>query len=125
MSSFWNQIKNRRQKQRINSSLDAQQLAEYYRGTMGSDNTPLTPCQCQINNVVRDTFHEWVGCPQHTVFTDRQIDRAICAFCKNVSADIDGISAEYFIYGNSEILRSHLLAIYNSMFNGRRSLQFS
>ena len=68
MSSFWNQIKNRRQKQRINSSLDAHQLAEYYKGTMGSDNTPLTPCQCQINNVVRDTVHEWVGSPQHTVF---------------------------------------------------------
>ena len=117
MSSFWNQIKNRRQKQRINSSLDAHQLAEYYRGTMGSDNTPLTPCQCQINNVVRDTFHEWVGSPQHGVFTDRQIDRAICALRKNVSAGIDGISAEYFIYGNSEILRSHLLATYNSMFN--------
>ena len=158
-------IKNRRQKQRINSSLDAHQLAEYCRGTMGSDNTPLTPCQCQINNVVRDTFHEWVGSPQHTVFTDRQIDRAICALHKNVSASIDGISAEYsrsrrdvtrlsnkrspylfgvatanrtkvttpnkygakiiarmsdwenFIYGNSEILISLLLAIYNSMFN--------
>ena len=84
---------------------------------MGSQNTPLTPCQCQINNVVRDTFHEWVGSPQHTAFTDRQIDRAICALRKNVSAGIDGISAEYFIYGNSEILRSHLLAIYNSMLN--------
>ena len=117
VSSFWNQIKNRRQKQIINSSLDAHQLAEYYRGTMGSDNTPLTPCQCQITNVLRDTFHDWVGSPQHTVFTDRQIDRAICALRKNVSAGIDGISAEYFIYGNSEILRSHLLAIYNSMFN--------
>ena len=117
MSSFWNQIKNRRQNQRINWSLDAHQLAEYYRGTMGSDNTPLTPCQCQINNVVRDTFHEWVGSPQYTVLTDRQINCAICALRKNVSAGIDGISAEYFIYGNSEILRSHLLAIHNSMFN--------
>ena len=63
-----------------------------------------------------DTFLEWVGSPQHTVFTDRQIDRAICVLRKNVSAGTDGVSAEYFIYGNSEILRAHLLAIYNSMF---------
>ena len=116
MSSFWNQIKNKRQQQRINSSFDAHQLAEYYRGTMGSDNTSLTPCQCQIDKVVRDAFHEWGGSPQHTVLTDRQFDRAICALRKNVSAGVDGISAEYFIYGSSEILRSHLLAIYNSMF---------
>ena len=100
----------------MNSSLDAHQLAEYYRGTMGSDNTPLTPCQCQINNVVWDTFHEWVGSPQHTVFADKQIDRAILALRKNVSVGNDGISAEYLIYGNFEILRSHLLAIYNSIF---------
>ena len=35
---------------------------------------------------------------------------------KNVSAGIDGITAEYFIYGNSEVLRSHLLSLYNAMF---------
>ena len=86
MSSFWNRIKNKRQKQRINSSLDPHRLAEYYRGTMGSDNTPLTPCQCQINNVVKDAFHEWVGSPQHTAFTNRQTDWVIDHFIGYESA---------------------------------------
>ena len=50
------------------------------------------------------------------VYTDSQIDRAIYALRKNVSAGIDGITAEYFIYGNSEVLQSHLLFLYNAMF---------
>ena len=78
---------------------------------MSCNDTPLDQFHSEIDKTVRSKFQEWIGLSQHSMFTDSQIDRAICALRKNVSAGIDGITAEYFIYGNSEVLWYHLLSI--------------
>ena len=116
MNSFWNKIKRKRQNHKANSSLDAQTIADTYKYTMSCNDTPLDQFHSETDKTVRSKFQEWIGRSEHSMFTDSQIDRAICALRKNVSAGIDGITAEYFIYGNSEVLRSHLLSLYNAMF---------
>ena len=116
MNSFWNKIKRKRQNHKANSFLDAQTIADTYKSTMSCNDTPLDQFHSETDKTVRSKFQEWIGRSEHSMFTDSQIDRAICALRKNVSAGIDGITAEYFIYGNSEVLRSHLLSLYNAMF---------
>ena len=69
-----------------------------------------------VHNTDKITFREWSVKPEHIAFTDRQIERAIIALRKNVSPGIDGITAEHFIYGNCESLRTYLKCLYNGMF---------
>ena len=115
MNSFWNKIK-KRQSHKANSSLDAQTIADTYKSTMSCNDTPLDQFHSEIDRTVKSKFQEWIRRSEHSMFTESQIDRAICALRKNVWASIDGITAEYFIYGNSEVSRSHCISLYNAMF---------
>ena len=114
INSFWNKIK-AHQKCKISSSLNAQIIADFYRDVMCNDSTPFDEFQQMVHNTVKTTCREWSVKPEHIAFTDRQIERAIIALRKNVSPGIDGITAEHFIYGNCESLRTHLKYLYDGM----------
>ena len=115
MKSFWNKIKIT-QKKKTNSSLDAGDFAKYYSKTMAATDD-LTDNQMAISSKVAQWYNENIETPNHTKFTDSDINRAILSLKQNVSSGIDGIYPEHFIFGNSPLLRLHLTSLYNFMFH--------
>ena len=94
INSFWNKIQSH-QKRKLNSSLNAQIIADFYWDEMCDDSTPFDEFQQMVHDTVKTTFKEWSVKSEHIAFTDRQIERAITAIRKNVSPGIDGITAEH------------------------------
>ena len=112
---FWNKI-NIGKKRKPNTALEAQALANYYASTM-TDTDDLTDEQMRISSEVALLFKENEASNQyHKCFTDKDIDNIIKTLKLNVSCGIDGVSPEHFKFGNSYLLRRHLLALYNTMF---------
>ena len=125
MSSFWNQIKNRRQKQWINSSLDAHQLAEYYRAPWG----PATHLWPHVNAKLITLWgiHSMNGLDALSIpslLTDRLIARY--ARCAKMCLPVLMVS-------QLSILSMETLKYWDPIYwlfitpclTGRRSLQFS
>ena len=79
------------------------------------DTSPLSAEQQTISTSVND---QYVEC-QATIITHHvsphQVGKCISKLKRNSSPGVDGITAEFFIYGISDVLCQHLSALYSAI----------
>ena len=115
MTCFWNGIKQLKRK-RVNSSLDAQTLGDFYCSIMNDNHTSMTENQQLITDTVRHKFTEATESDDifkdSTLVTADMVSDMISKLNKNSSPGCDGITAEHLIHGRSTMLCNLLASFY-------------
>jgi hypothetical protein len=110
MSALWNTIRRQLQKKRVNSALSAQQIADFFSGTMQDKHTLSTDHQ-QISDTVRSRFHENSKKQFDDCVTPETVSRLIKALNRGSSPGCDGITGEHMMNGRSQELCEHLASV--------------
>ena len=116
MAAFWNAIQ-KRQRHKVNSGLDAETIASYYKSVMQGSPESLTPQQENVRLAVGQR-EEALSRDMHSIhFSCQQISSAVSCLRLNSAPGIDGISAEHFRYGLSSPLNTVLASLFSCIFS--------
>ena len=114
LTAFWRKIKFKKQKKTV-SSLNAEMFASHFSKIMSDDLLKLNDFQSEISSQVETWFNQTVDRRECKLITEGDINKVIRKLKRNVSLGPDGLSAEHFIFSNSQILCHHLAILYNSI----------
>ena len=117
MTYFWNGIKNLKRK-RVNSSLCAQDMADFYSCVMDDKPCSLSVQQTHIINTVESKYKECTYGDQtlpDEIITSEMVSDMIDRLKCNSSPGYDGITAEHLSFGKSDILLDRLAYLYNAI----------
>ena len=115
MSCLWNEIKRHRNK-KSNSSLNSQDLASYYAGTMQDNNyRDLSQGQLDIKECVENAYKRNTGKQFDVTVSADQVEELIERLHCNIAAGPDESYTEHFKYCNSTELCTHIARLNTTM----------
>jgi hypothetical protein len=111
--SFWNKIKQCRQKG-VNTTLEAKQLAEFYKEIM-TDDEVLNNDQKHIKDTVGAWFDQHSNQTFHVNIEPDKVRSMIANLNRHSSPGWDGITVEHLHFGESDVLCKLLASVYSAI----------
>ena len=112
-NAFWKSIRKTR-KPRSCTSVNIDTLVNHYTGIM-QDNGPQTAEHKVISKSVSSHYTKLNESVITSHVSPEDVDKVIAKLKRNSSPGIDGVTAEFLIYGRSGILCQHLAALYSNI----------
>ena len=110
---FWKALRSRK-KNRVRTTVDPGIFVDYYSELM-QENSTFSPGQTNVVDCVITKYSEICDTVLPQTISGNNIDQCLAKLKRNSSPGIDGIAAEFLLYGRSAALTKHLVSLYSTI----------